>query len=267
MHRLVRNMADCKVTVGKKIIIAVATHKNYAMPLDKMYLPVQAGAALHQSIGFQKDDEGENISLRNNLYCELTVLYWAWKNLKCDYFGLVHYRRHFTLKKKCRSIENVITEDQLLPIIDENVIVLPHKRFYLQSIANHYIRCIKSRKQAHTRQLLLLKSVIQDLKPDYLDAFNRVMTKHSAHMLNMFVMSKKRLDQYCDWLFSILFELERRIQKEQVMFERIMGSFSEFLLDVWLSKENVNVVELDLYEPEKNLFKKLKWALKRKFKE
>ena len=79
-----------------KIRMIVATHKPYWMPEDPVYLPVQVGAAGRESLGFQRDDEGENISAKNPNYCELTGLYWAWKNLDADYIGLVHYRRYFS---------------------------------------------------------------------------------------------------------------------------------------------------------------------------
>ena len=79
------------------IKIIVASHKPYVMPEDKIYLPVQVGSYGKDSINFQRDDEGENISEKNPRFCELTGLYWAWKNLSCDYLGLAHYRRHFTI--------------------------------------------------------------------------------------------------------------------------------------------------------------------------
>ena len=82
--------------------IVVATHKKYEMPKDGMYLPLHVGAEGKKDsngnaldLGYQKDNTGENISKKNASYCELTGLYWAWKNLKDDYIGLEHYRRHF----------------------------------------------------------------------------------------------------------------------------------------------------------------------------
>ena len=76
--------------------VVVAAHKPYWMPADPVYLPVQVGAAGKESIpGYTRDDSGENISAKNPHYCELTGLYWAWKNLPGDAIGLAHYRRHF----------------------------------------------------------------------------------------------------------------------------------------------------------------------------
>ena len=64
----------------KNIKIIVATHKKYKMPNDAMYLPVQVGAEGKETLGYVRDNEGENISHKNPNYCELTGLYWAWKN-------------------------------------------------------------------------------------------------------------------------------------------------------------------------------------------
>ena len=89
----------------KKFKVVIATHKKYKMPSDTMYIPLHVGAEGKKDekgnildLGYQKDNIGENISELNANFCELTGLYWAWKNLNYDYIGLVHYRRYFTLK-------------------------------------------------------------------------------------------------------------------------------------------------------------------------
>ena len=85
----------------KNIKMIVATHKKYEMPKDLMYVPLQVGADGKEKItDYEQDNIGDNISSKNPYFCELTGLYWAWKNLDADYIGLSHYRRHFSLSKK-----------------------------------------------------------------------------------------------------------------------------------------------------------------------
>ena len=70
------------------------------MPSSKIYMTLQVGASLSEAdFVYQKDNAGNNISKKNKTFCELTGLYWAWKNLNADYVGLVHYRRYFAIKK------------------------------------------------------------------------------------------------------------------------------------------------------------------------
>ncbi|MBQ3778942.1 MAG: DUF4422 domain-containing protein, partial [Fibrobacter sp.] len=91
---------------SSKIKILVCCHKPCPVPSQDWFLPIQVGAALSkQDLGFQKDNlvNGEtcdNISEKNPNYCELTALYWAWKNIRkiypeIQYIGLNHYRRYF----------------------------------------------------------------------------------------------------------------------------------------------------------------------------
>ena len=82
----------------KDIKIIVATHKKYQMPTEEIYIPIHVGAEGKEKLEYVPDNTGENISVKNPYYCELTGLYWAWKNLDAEYIGLVHYRRYFTQK-------------------------------------------------------------------------------------------------------------------------------------------------------------------------
>ena len=84
------------------IKILVVTHKKYWMPKIEMYLPIQVGLINKNDLGYLKDNTGDNISYKNPNYCELTAMYWAWKNIDVDYIGICHYRRYFTNKNKLK---------------------------------------------------------------------------------------------------------------------------------------------------------------------
>lgn len=102
------------------IRIYICTHKAFYAPEDPMYHPLQVGAALHESLGYERDDAGENISERYDSFHELTGLYWIWKNVKCDVVGVSLSNRYFCyyedIIRKYR-IKNVLEDgfDVILP--------------------------------------------------------------------------------------------------------------------------------------------------------
>ena len=126
----------------KDIKIIIATHKKYEMPTDDMYLPLHVGKEGKDDLGYTGDNTGKNISKKNPYYCELTGVYWAWKNLKADYIGLAHYRRHFSLKKKSKDkFENILTSNEASKLLEKTDIILPKKRkYYIETLYNHYIK-------------------------------------------------------------------------------------------------------------------------------
>jgi len=81
-----------------KINIYIACHKQVQVLNDDIFHPVQVGTALKKDCFEQylHDNTGDNISEKNQMYCELTAQYWAWKNEDADYYGLMHYRRYFS---------------------------------------------------------------------------------------------------------------------------------------------------------------------------
>ena len=119
-----------------EVKVLVATHKNYAMPKDDLYLPVFVGKAIHPDVNhsFQGDNTGDNISVQNPYYNELTAIYWGWKNLDLDAMGLVHYRRYLSLNHK-KSLDNVLSHQQALELLKDHDIILPPKRrYYIETI-------------------------------------------------------------------------------------------------------------------------------------
>ena len=125
------------------IKIIVATHKSFEMPQNKeLYLPVHVGCEGKDDLGYQGDNTGENISQLNPYYCELTGLYWAWKNLDCDYLGLVHYRRYFTkktqfYKENLKIDEVILNQEEIELLLRKGDIIVPKKRKYYLIMHTH----------------------------------------------------------------------------------------------------------------------------------
>ena len=235
----------------KRIVVAVAAHKAYQMPEDSCYLPLHVGAALHPEVdlGFQRDDEGDSISEKNHTYCELTGLWWLWKNVEADYKGLVHYRR--LLGSPTRGgkdpYDRVVTGDELLPLLEERGIVLAKRRnYYIETVYDHYAHTFDARHFDECREVLLGHC------PEYVPAWDKLMRSRGAHIFNMFVMRSDLLDAYCSWLFPILSDLEEIIGFDGMdAFQmRWPGRVSERLLDPWLETNGLDYVELPVVSPE-----------------
>ena len=247
-----------------KVNVIIATHKKYEMPKYKSYLPVHVGKEGKDDIGFKGDNTGNNISKKNPYFCELTGMYWAWKNLKADYVGLAHYRRHFKGNTKSKNkFEQVLSDKEIEKLLKKNDIILPKKReYYIENLYSHYEHTL------HIETLDITGEIIKEKYPKYMKEFDLLKKRTSAHMFNMFIMKKEIMDDYCKWLFDILFELENRIDtsKYDSFHARFYGRVSELLLDVWLNTNGHKYVEVPLLNMEKvNWWKKGTSFLKAKF--
>ena len=166
-------MADIK--------IIIATTKKYRMPDDPIYMPLQVGASMKKAAntGYAKDNTGDNISAKNASYCELTGLYWAWKNLKADYVGLVHYRRYFASPEsrgEDEPFDRIIGGEELRRILTKSSVVVPKKRkYYIESLESHY---------AHTHfegHLAEAREIISELSPEYIGSFDSIMKQTGCY--------------------------------------------------------------------------------------
>ena len=225
------------------IKVIVATQNKYQMPEDEMYLPLHVGSVGKENIEdngriYRRDDEGENISELNPYFCELTGLYWAWKNLNADYIGLTHYRRHFSLHPHSAYIwEAVLRKSELERDLGRVKIFVPNKRrYWIETLYSHY---------AHTHyanQLDETRKVIEDRYPEYVGSFDKVVKRRWGYMFNMMIMERQLFDDYCSWLFNILFELRARIGEEtEKSLDKFQGRFygriSEIIFNVWLYEQ------------------------------
>lgn len=180
---------------------------------------IHAGAALAQSvIGDFQDNTGENISDKNKQYCELTAFYWLWKHCEDTYWGICHYRRNFAFEKK--DIDKISA--------GQGEVILPVPTILYISLEEHYIECHGDREWQIMNEVLLEKY------PEYREVLQKVFQGKTFYEYNMIVARREILEDYCSWLFDILFEVEKRCgNKENCYQNRYAGFLAERLLTLY----------------------------------
>ncbi|MCR5088591.1 MAG: DUF4422 domain-containing protein [Oscillospiraceae bacterium] len=245
------------------IQIVVATHKEYRMPEDSLYLPVQAGRAQHAPLPYIGDNTGENISEKNPHYCELTCLYWAWKNLDAEAVGLCHYRRYFAGKSFGEKWSRLLTAQQAEKLLQKAPVILPKKReYWIETGYSQYAHA------HHEEDLILTRAILEEKWPAYVPAFDGTLSRTRGHRFNMFLMRRDLLDRYCSWLFQVLAELETRldISSYSSYDRRVYGFVGERLLDVWVETNQIPYCECPVLHMEsQHWLKKGTAFLRRKF--
>lgn len=216
--------------------IYTLTHKEFDIPKDPLYQPLHVGRAMAQDLGYPGDDTGDNISVKNCYYSELTGLYWIWKNCRdVDYVGTCHYRRYLINEQ-----EQVLTKAEYEKLLSRYDLVTTKRvqlnnSYYVGFSANH-----------NKIALDVTGEVITEICPEYAESFYWLVNSNETYFGNMFVTSKARFDAYAKWLFSIFFEVEKRIDLEtgeDAYHKRVFGFISEFLLLVWVKVQGLSVCE------------------------
>jgi len=255
--------------MGKDIKIMVAMHKPYRVAGDDIYYPVHVGAAgkdrfrVDAAHEIMHDDEGDNISARNPNFCELTGLYYMWKNVPSDYLGLSHYRRYFAQGKSKDKWSMIAGREAMEKRLHKADVILPVKRNYF--IETNYSQYVHAH---HEEDLKMTRKIIKKKYPEYLEAYDKSMKRTWGHRFNMFVMRRDIADEYCQWLFDILFELEKHldISGYSANDARVFGFISERLLDPWIETNDLSYEEMPVvFMEDLNWFVKGGNFLKRKF--
>lgn len=210
----------------------VAAHKSSPTPTDPLYLPVHVGHALNPvDLGYQPDDDGDNISALNRTYCELTAVYWAWKNLpQGTAVGLSHYRRYFRGSGDGPGGSRILSSDEATALLERHDLVLGTARNYVvETIESHY------RNGHHGEDLDVLRAVLQERHPADLAAYDAVFGGRKLSLYNMFLARREVFDAYASWVFPILDDVAQRIDQEgrTAYQQRTIGYLGERLLNVW----------------------------------
>lgn len=251
-----------------RIKILLCCHKMGELPTNPngIFLPIQVGAVISDvNLGIQRDDQlngkpCDNISAKNKNYCELTAMYWAWKNLRkiypnVEYVGLNHYRRYFDFDKKiafdyqiCKNESDIkfykINLEKLSNILHNHCGIISKLESYPYSIEQHYGIYHMS------EDFRVLEKVVLELYPSFKSAFEiSLKCSNIFSPCNMFILKIEDFENYCEWLFNILEECEKRIpyQVYNNVQGRIFGYMAERLLNVYIFQKKMDVKKLPVY--------------------
>lgn len=218
------------------IKIFTAFHKKFEIPNNtEIFIPIHAWKANSNiKLNMIWDNTWDNISQKNNTYCELTMLYWVWKNYNLtdiDYIWLSHYRRLFDIKSK--EYDKISSYD----------IILPKKFYYwtlkfpILSLKDHYY-------YSHIREDFdIMYNKLIEIYPNYIDSSKILFKKNflfwnKAYFFNMFIMKNEIFYEYCEWLFNILTACEKDIKVSWYPYQkRVFWFLSERLLNVFIQKK------------------------------
>ena len=199
--------------------------------------PIQVGAALcEERVADILDCDGENISVKNVNYSELTALYWIWKNCLMpdgsndgnEFYGLSHYRRVLEL-----------SEDDRMRLVDNNVdVVLPYPMPYEPNIEMHHQRYLADCDWD------ALVTALTELQPKYADYLPQVLQQQYLYHYNIILARKNVLADYCEWLFPILERVEDlSVPKGCDRQDRYIGYMGETLTTLYFmrNKDKLNI--------------------------
>ena len=258
-----------------KVKILVAYHKPTELLKNDVFQPIHVGRDIAKSnitTDEQKqnyqwmidnligDDTGDNISAKNPNYCELTAQYWAWKNLSeldnPDYIGFMHYRRHLNFnvdkeynENKWGTIDNNyldgfyiekygLNEENIKNVVGKyDIITVNPWNVKNAGSKNNYDHYATSDPKIHIKDYDLTLKILQKKYPEYKADIKKYNESAEGYYTNIFIMKKDIFNQYCQWLFDILFEVEKEVDISNYDFQeaRIFGYLSEWLFGIYMT--------------------------------
>ena len=225
-----KNTEGCIYVVSSAFDATLNDKHNY-LPFERI---IQVGTVLANSKIKEAvyDDEDDNISYMNRQFCELTALYWIWKNVRMDYVGIEHYRRFFSIS------------DNIFDIMKNNKIdvILPVPLCVMPSLKDNYL--FRHMNKPWNDML----SIINNLYPD---EYNNAITFFEESIYspcNMMIARKEVYDHLCEWMFPILFEVSKLNGEVSDRYQnRYPGFMSERLISFFFeeNKEKYKMVYAD----------------------
>lgn len=253
-------MPNIKIFVSNRIDLDAEKIDN------QLFIPVRCGAVFDEKASdIIGDNTGDNISDKRMSFNELTVLYWAWKNQSADWYGLCHYRRFLCLKNipfekaedehanGCIRIDYLnkkaletfgLTESFMRSEIEKYDAVFAEPiDLAKMGIKNNYEAMKCSPDYHFIKDIDTALDIIKEKYPEFYPVATEYMFKYDkSRLYNCFIMKKDVFDLFCNWLFGILFELEKRIDMSLYSMQqyRTPGTIAERLTGIfalWLERQ------------------------------
>lgn len=231
--------------MSSDIKIFMCTHKEFDI-LPAFTVAVQGGAALNPAIDGAISDVGElgSISEKNPDYCELTVQYYAWKNVVADYYGFCHYRRFLSFDENIHKpylvFGNRISEKSLAIINDEEHVrrmiescdvVMPKAEYMGRDVSHQYATSPSCTKE----DFKVFNQLLAKSYPELKGCAEAYVSGGKQHFCNMFVMKKEIFFDYCEKLFYLLSEFDKLKDPScAVRGDRVDGFLAERFLGIYV---------------------------------
>ena len=165
---------------------------NFHPELHYYEKPIQAGAALtERTIAELRDSTGINISMKNRMYCEMSAVYWIWKNTNHDWIGIEHYRRHLLVKPE-------MLMDDIDVIMPLPYVCYPHEMAQFLRFTT-------------TNVLDALLRALNELHSDKYEAYRNILYGKYQYTYNLVCARKNVFDHYCQWFFEITEYMEKNM--------------------------------------------------------
>lgn len=231
--------------------IFVCFHNKEIPLLGEGLCPIYVGNEQIHSGTIIQDCEGVNIHEKNPRYGELTALYWIWKNYKGkENIGLCHYRRYFIdpsnnvyLPHQWNRNRLNQNKSRVISVVKKwnsnTDILLPKAVTLLNSVESEYV------KYHNGQDLILMRSILGHLYPEYLPSWDKFLAGNKMYLYNMFLTKPEVLNNYCNWLFELLFRFDEldKVIRPNAYQARIDGFLAERLLNVFVMHNSLRIQE------------------------
>jgi hypothetical protein len=259
------------LNTNEQLSLYTVHHKRDILLDDfkRLFSPIHGGAAISSlDLGIQRDDEGANISDRNPNFSELTAIHWIAQQPCPDFVGLMHYRRFFVIPKPFGEVKFLVKFWRRralykLGLRKKAIVSWRLKAAYSRKIAVReagllpgFLRdrlgkydavvprpariTMTTRAQYaidhFEKDFDLFLSIMCELHPDLQPSIDRLPNFRHIYPLNMFIFRREIFLDYCDKLFSTLFEMEKRIDLSgyDPYQARVFGFLSERFMAIYI---------------------------------